>query len=451
MNDGHFAKPADNGENVIERIYHEDKLLADRNAGYMSVNAFLFVGYVTALALVRTPGLVLSIIQFSVIVLGIFLGIFHIAIGRRNEFAIAFMRALERAGKLKFKDSYLFEFYKEGKIMIDSDVLIASKSVNIWKGGKPRTMFNSIPWKWKFVGSANNVVGVIIPLGIVLFWVAISFTIQTGLEPIHVWKILFPINILIGLLLLVVIIAFLTVMEESWPEEPQEFSAKDTILAVLGRGIQFREGAWTPTQDIETYKLNKGIPEHSPVPLKSGTAGTVDLIGGGSANVEAASLFLSKMPMLTLTGFAPPAEYLKKWNDEDDGPSEGLVMANKIKESGTSATIMTWEQLNSNYRGDEKSNTELEVKKIIEFAKSIGFHKILFLTVSVHSKRVEFIAGKNHEITFSVISSDEIIETLGSWEHDRIKKLRESEAFKRTLNYEKKGIRKLKRKLRKNQ
>lgn len=445
MSNQSSASLVNNGDEIVDRIYHEDMLLADRNAGYMSVNAFLFLGYVTALALIRTHGPVLSIIQFSVILLGIFLGIFHIAIGKRTEFAIEFIRSVERAGKLKFKDRYLFQFYREGRTFIDGDTIITSKLGNRWKRGRQGTMYNSIPWRWKFVGSVNNVVGVIIPLGILFFWVVLSFTIQTGLIPIDIYGITFPTNLVIGLLLLVIVTIFLTLMFKSWPNEPQEFSVNDTILAVMGRGIQFKDGSWTLTPDIETYRLVNGKPEHSPVLINSNKSGTVELIGGGSLNVDAASLFQKRINLLTVTGFAPPADYLKKWNGKDDGPSEGEIMAEKLLRLVPASKVVTWDQGKIGYNENEKSNTELEIKNIINYAKSNGFNKILFLTVSVHSKRVELIASKYEGITFNVINSDELLEMLDPKTKNRIKNLRGSTAYKKTIKYEKIGIRKLKR------
>ncbi|MGC8663945.1 MAG: hypothetical protein ACP5TX_06065 [Thermoplasmata archaeon] len=447
MSNKNFEDTAQNEEEVISKIYHEDKLLADRNAGYMSVNAFLFVGYVTALALIRTPGLVLSIIQFSGIVLGIFLGIFHIAIGKRTEFAISFLRAYERAGATKIKDQYLFEFYKEGKVLGDG-CFISTKSVDKWTAGKQGTMFYAIPWRWKFVGSVNNVVGVVIPLGLVFFWIAMSFTIQTGLPPFYLLNMEIPVNFLIGFLILAITITFLAFMWSSWPNDAQEFSASDTLLAVLGRGIQFQNGRWTLSPDIEIYQLKNDKPEHSPVPLKPGTQGTVELIGGGSLNVEAAALLLNKIPMTTLVGYAPPAAYLKKWDGKMDGPSEGQVMGEKLKELVPSAKIEIWPQDGYNL-SEKESNTKLEVRNIVQFAESHGFHKIIFITVSAHLERLRLNASQYKKITFEVISSEEILSRLDPSQSARIEHLKDSEANKNTIKYELIGTLKLKEELRK--
>ena len=432
------------GEDVVDRIYHEDSLLADRNFGYMSVNAFLFLGYVTALTIIRAPGLELSLIQFSAIILGIFLGIFHISIGKRTEFAISFTRALERSGLKKAKDRYLFEFYRDGMVMTKG-AFITTKSVNSKNKLKKGTMYGSIPWRWKFVGSVNNVVGVLIPFGIVLFWISVSFTVQTGLGPVEVKGLEIASNNVIGISTLVITIAFLIAMIRTWPKDPQEFGANDTILAVLGRGIQFRQNRWDLTTDIETYRLLDGKPEHSALPLVSGAEGTVDLVGGGLLNVEAAALFLNRTPMLTLVGYAPPAGYLINWDGTNDGPSEGKIMKERLKELAPDAKIVEWNQNRLSLLGVVKSNTELEVRNIVHFAVSNGFHKILFLTVSAHTERVRHIASKYNDISFDVISSEDILKVLDPSQGARIGNSLKKKADDRTLSYEKIGIKKIKK------
>ncbi len=442
MNEWHLDEEKESGEDVVDRIYHEDSLLADRNFGYMSVNAFLFVGYVTALVFIQRIGLELSIIQLSAITLGVFLGIFHISIGKRTEFAISFTRALERSGLKKAKDRYLFEFYREGMV-ITRNAFITTKSVRKKNRSKKGTMYGSIPWRWKFVGSVNNVVGVIIPFGIVLFWVSVSFTVQTGVPPIHILGFEIAFNDIIGISTFVVTMAFLIAMSLSWPKDPQEFGSNDTILAVLGRGIQFQHDRWVLTPDIETYHLRNGKPEHSAIPLSSGTKGTVDLVGGGLLNVEAAALFLNRTPMLTLVGYAPPAEYLMKWDGTSDGPSEGKIMGERLKQLVPNAKIIEWDQSGLHLSTFEKSDTELEVKKIVDFAVSNGFHKILFLTVSAHSKRVRLIASKYFDGIFDIISSEDILSLIDPSQRPRISNHVKLEADKKTIRYEKIGIKKI--------
>ena len=444
MNEWHLDEEKESGEDVVDRIYHEDSLLADRNFGYMSVNAFLFVGYVTALVFIQKIGLELSIIQLSAIILGIFLGIFHISIGKRTEFAISFTRALERSGLKKAKDRYLFEFYRDGMV-ITKNAFITTKSVSKKNRTKKGTMYGSIPWRWKFVGSVNNVVGVIIPFGIVLFWISVSFTVQTGLAPIQIHGLEIAFNDVIGISTFVVTMAFLFGMRLSWPKDPQEFRSNDTILAVLGRGIQFQQERWVLTPDIETYRLKNGKPEHSAVPLTPGTESTADLVGGGLLNVEAAALFLNRTPMLTLVGYAPPADYLIKWDGTNDGPSEGKIMGERLKELVPNAKIIEWNQNGLHLSALKKSNTELEVRNIVHFADSNGFHKILFLTVSAHMKRVRLIASKYFEGSFDIISSEDILTLLDPGQKSRIGTSLKLEADKRTIGYEKIGIKKIKR------
>ena len=444
MNESHLDEEKESGEDVVDRIYHEDSLLADRNFGYMSVNAFLFVGYVTALVFIQRAGLELSIIQLSAIILGIFHGIFHISTGKRTEFAISFTRALERAGLKKAKDRYLFEFYRDGMVITNS-AFITTKSVSKKNRIKKGTMYGSIPWRWKFVGSVNNVVGVIIPFGIVLFWISVSFTVQTGLAPIHICRSEISFNNVIGISTFIVTMAFLIAMRWSWPKDPQEFRSNDTILAVLGRGIQFQQKRWVLTPDIETYRLLNGKPEHSAIPLGPGTEGTVDLVGGGLLNVEAAALFLNRTPMLTLVGYAPPAEYLKRWDGTNDGPSEGRIMGERLKELVPNAKIIEWDKNSSHLPDVEKSNTELEVRNIVHFAISNGFHKLLFLTVSAHTERVRLIASKYDDVSFDVISSEDIITLLDPGQRPRIGNFLKIEADKRTISYERIGIKKIRK------
>lgn len=229
---------------------------------------------------------------------------------------------------------------------------------------------------------------------------------------------------------------------------PEPVRARDELLVVLGRGIQFDGTAWRPTPDLEVYRKGADRPVHFARPVPVDPSDPLCLVGGGQLNLAAAATILRRRPMLTVLGFAPPSRYLR----EEDGPSESQVMSDALLTEVPAARVVRWSGAT---RGD--SNTETEVRNAFGLAKRRSLRRIRFLTVSPHLARVLLTA---HLVSRELanrdsrpppdwfgVSSEGVVAESGEEGRARVSQLQRSPAYRRTIAYESRGIALLLRRL----
>ena len=433
-----MGDPTENSPLV--RVYHEDKLLSDRIDSYLAANAFLVIAFATVFLTSAVSLWAAIIVQTSIVLLGLFLAFFYISIGSRNRIAIEFWRECEQAGLHSVNDKHLFTYFERGQVHLPGGII---KSYPRGKSNAEEgSVRASVPWKWDWVGSPNHVIGVWVPRGIATFWVVLSSTISYGAttsiegHPLPVTPLLFAPMLVVAILLFI-----------AWAPpkgHPKWVKTDDqTLLAVLGRGIQKVGENWVPTEDLEVFiRDQKGKPVHSPTRLAVDDSNENCLIGGGELNVHAAALLLSRTKMGCVLGYAPPASYLR--NPQVEGPSESLPMGELLRSLVPNAEVIDW----NDGQGSEESNTDLEVGNVMKLASRIGVKEVRFLTISPHVPRVTIIAQKTKEdlklrVDFTIESSESILSDLEPECRDRIAHIQQSKAYRRTVFAEYEGVKKL--------
>ena len=431
-------------EGPLERIYREDELLAHRNLAFLTASSFLVIAFVNVLVASQLATLGKSLVELAIVGIGLFLSFFSVALGRRTVLAINFWRECENAG-LKAEDvtdAALFSFYTEGSAVLPRGVIIVGKNDSTNIRGTPGSVRYAIPWRWSWVGSTNDVVGVLLPLSFAIFWMFLSFMVFPDWS-FQVGVITVPSSLLVGIGTAAVVVPFFIWMALTLPLRPQRLSPPCELLAVLGRGIELRNGKWVPTEDVSPYVLDtSGRPLHVPDFPSSDKETIVYLAGGGRMNVEAAASLLKKQPCACILGFARPARYLQT----SGGPSESEPMSDLLEHIlDSQAQVERW---NIRYGGDRvESNTSVEVENAFRYAKEKGYVRIQFLTISPHLPRVRKYAEECRAkpefsgIHFTYLASDSVLEMSDPKERRRIRRLRQSKEWIETQHYEWMGLR----------
>ena len=154
---------------VLAKISHEDTMLQVRTYNFLTENTFL----AAILAVFLSSSNSEPVISYLISVLGLFLSVIQIALGRRAERAILFWRVYVQLLENKIDmplDSALFKFYKAGS----SDVFFG-KIVTENHSGRP--MYETIPWSLPFLRSSNVMIGVLIPTVITIFWAGLLYSL----------------------------------------------------------------------------------------------------------------------------------------------------------------------------------------------------------------------------------------------------------------------------------
>ena len=158
--------------------------------------------------------------------------------------------------------------------------------------------------------------------------------------------------------------------------------------------------------------------------------------------MEAAAIMLRQAPMVCLPSYIHRAEYLRRLGP--DAPTESEVMAECIRWQVPTATVKVWS-------GDEEgpSNTQAEVRSILEYASLNTVSKVTFLTIQTHTDRVRFWAdyyantlsrGGASTPEYLVVSSESVIGAASPSGQLRVNRLVSSEAFRRSIEVEREGL-----------
>lgn len=177
------------------------------------------------------------------------------------------------------------------------------------------------------------------------------------------------------------------------------------VIAVLGRGIEqvrYRDGTlrWRPTTFIG--KCEPGTGAHTGFRIIRPDPDDPDcLIGGANANVIAAVQLFSEMlvaghePKAILFAFGARAQYLR-----DRGwPLEGQVLKEEFlyrvgrSEYAISPAVEVCGGIDSTEPRYFPSNTNTEVRNILDFAVSRNLRRVAIITVEVHIGRAKMFAA----------------------------------------------------------
>lgn len=204
------------------------------------------------------------------------------------------------------------------------------------------------------------------------------------------------------------------------------------LLAVLGRGIQLVDGEWTPTQDFEIYNARTHYTTPKPIDARNPAC----RVGGGRLNLDATKLFLTRKPLPVVLGFAHPAEYLQAVN----GPTESEVLSSILEKEYPTAQVTRW-----TWDGSGKSNTEVEVLNVLDYASRNGVSTVHFLSIAPHLERVLALATRANKprVLVNAVSSERILMSSGSEHVERIFRLITSRPYQRTMRLEAQGTKRI--------
>ena len=429
--------------NLAERVIHEDRLLSERTASFVAANAFLAVAFATVTGVLLGSHSIADLLRWGIVGLALFLAYFELALGSRTLAALSFWRACER-GQVEVEDHHLGDFYREGHVEFDNGCVRMATSRRQIR--HPRgSVEGSPPWRWMpSVGGWNGISGTVIPTALGIFWVAASFTIA----PLY-WA---------GAAVAVVSFAFFLV---AWVDSPSRAAwcpRRDEVLAIMGRGIRRQRRhlgrvRWVASSNFELYELVGGKPAHLPDrPEKFDRESDLCLVGGSRLNLEAARRILENRDSLCVVGFAHAAPYLRKARDQNDPRERDLneseILSNELQRLLPDAEIERWEQDSS-----DPSNTEREVRNVIEFAIEKKIPSVRFLSIRPHLARVEAcaarvcerlrLAGISPPTIETSIASEDIVKGISSRHARRVEDLVSSSAYKRTIAWEEMGRRRI--------
>lgn len=426
--------PSQLPEELSDRISREDKLLSDRTGSFVAASAFLAVAFATLLVGVVRTDLAPSWIEWGIVALGLSLAYFFLALGRRTIVAISFWRACSNSQDTSVGDRDLFHFFEDGHVEYN-DGCVRSLPRGGLRAYPARSVRGAWPWRFQWIGSANEVTGVIIPVSIAVFWCAASFSLR-GLAPLGSIDgyAVPPAGVIVSL-------SALIVFGLSWYKRPARaywWPPRDEILAVMGRGIRRDRKHWRPTNDREMYRMSGDRPAHQVESPPADDADDLCLVAGGQLNVDAACVYLREKPMLTLLGFAHQAQYLSDSNP--DGPTESAIMSDFLQRAIRLAEI---ERCSNSSKG--VSNTMVEVRNILDFAEEHAIQRVWFLSIESHLIRVQrlveqFRRGRPQlRVRTDFLSSEKILLDNGGKGAERVVELRRTKAYARTRNWELQG------------
>jgi hypothetical protein len=424
---------------IEKRIYHDDTLLSNRATTYLAANAFLVIAFATIIAASPSTGSSRLILELAIIFIGMFMALGFTTIGRRSVIAIQFWRECSNSNA-PVRDGDLFKFFRDGIVVLPDGTVISRKRPDEFRGA-PGTIGHEIPWRWGVIGTPNNALGVILPLCLASFWAAASFTVSAA-GGMTILTVLIPTAFVFGTFISIAGLSAFAVMMATWSPQGVSISAPRTLLAVLGRGIQYdphsREDpeGWIPSPDYETCTRSAdGKPIHSALTLKEERGSSNWVVGGGQLNVDAAVAILRRTPMPCALGFAHPADYLRKYDGANDGPSESEPMERALKRALRDSIVIPYSGI-----GIGASNTRAEVENVMKLAKERRFEAVRFLTISPHVPRVSLYAQSAKLVKFSIESAETVLLSLEPDQAERIRTLQSSVAYRNTISDERFGI-----------
>ena len=165
---------------ILERLYHEDEILYARMNNFSTVQAFL----ATALAFATSATTTARNISLIVMLFGLVLSLFYIALGFRGvrviQFWRAYLRVLESIPGMTSIDSHLSEFYRLGRRRGPEETELAlgeglavSVHTSWWAR---RSVHDQFPWYLPgFSGTMFIAVG--IPVLTTCFWLAVLYAL----------------------------------------------------------------------------------------------------------------------------------------------------------------------------------------------------------------------------------------------------------------------------------
>lgn len=217
------------------------------------------------------------------------------------------------------------------------------------------------------------------------------------------------------------------------------------LLAVLGRGIQKVTGVgpWVLTEDIEVLKDNGG---HAIIRKPLDDSNSDCVIGGGELNLLAGvELYQQYLPRLVVCAYAHRATYLR----EIDAPTESVVMSKKFAEiceqrGLPEPNLVTWP---SKKDVNGVSNTNTEIRNILEFALREGCYSVGIVSVMVQLPRAMVFADAqlktldpSRKLKVKFFASELVL--TEAWPHvyaPRALKIFSSQAFRRNAGREENG------------
>lgn len=170
-------------QNTCARLYHEDNLLSQRTAIFLTVQAFLATGLSVMVSskTVTNP----SIIDLMP-VFGIVLAFFHFTISSRNMRSIEFFRAyislLESNLDIKV-DKGLYEFYNSG-LVVTKFGMVGKRTT------KESNISETFPWNTRFLNSSLQVIAIWLPFSIGVFW-SVTAAMISSVVYLYVFPALF--------------------------------------------------------------------------------------------------------------------------------------------------------------------------------------------------------------------------------------------------------------------
>ena len=145
---------------VINRIYHEDNLLVQRTANFLTASGLL----AAVLALTWKAGEQSTVLSYVIIGSGLLLSLFQMSLGYVTNCSIlywrAYLRQIESLIRLSF-DSSLYDFYKHGS------AATLGAEIRVKKHKKRRQVIECII---NMIPSMNTVVALLLPLFVTGFW-----------------------------------------------------------------------------------------------------------------------------------------------------------------------------------------------------------------------------------------------------------------------------------------
>lgn len=215
---------------LIERLYHEDILLARRTSNFVGIQGFLAAALTVSISRTEGSGIEDFLIAYLVMLFGLGLSLFYIPLGLRSCWAILFWREWLRRveSELEFKlDSALHESYEKGSYETSVGTICSSDR-------RMRPMRQVFPWVFPWFGSTNLWFGVWLPALIAFFWVLALVALPArpfiplvvGAVPMHLLRSLlagplppYQLSVL-TVLFIVVMIALLQVNRRFVPGNP---------------------------------------------------------------------------------------------------------------------------------------------------------------------------------------------------------------------------------------
>lgn len=231
-------------------------------------------------------------------------------------------------------------------------------------------------------------------------------------------------------------------------------------IAVLGRGIEKTETSggekWRPTRAIEKMagRYHSGRRERN-ISMQDEDESVV--VAGANANAIAATELFEQLqkngtpPSVVIFSAGRPA-YIEQ--DPDQSLSEGKILEQKFLRK---VSVKTREAQPETIILDKNKNTKDDILTALQTAKEKGVRKLAIITIGLHVERSEefykLVVAENPElrgISVEFVPSEKLLEERYSKSPSaskifakELKELKESSAYKRTEEREKRGVKQL--------